>query len=339
MRILLIGGNGFIGTHVQRELTRAGHEFAIFHRRGTQSPVPASMHIYGDRNDLPASRAAFEQFAPDIVVDFILSSGRQAQAMMDTMRGIASRVVVLSSQDVYRACGILHGTETGPLQDLPIDEEGELRTNWNTYGPELLKLLREKFPWLDEEYDKIPVERAVLNDPALPATVLRLPMIYGPGDPLHRLFPILKRVDDGRPAILIQEDAARWRGPRGYVENVAAAIALAIESPRAVGRVYNVAEPDAYTEQQWTALVAEAAGWSGRVVPTTQERTPAHLCLPYRNEQHWVINSQRIRDELGYREPVPLAAALARTIEWERAYPPEIDARMFDYAAEDAALA
>ena len=37
-------------------------------------------------------------------------------------------------------------------------------------------------PWADESYDKIPVERAIMGDPGLRSTVLRLPMIYGPGD-------------------------------------------------------------------------------------------------------------------------------------------------------------
>ena len=61
-----------------------------------------------------------------------------------------------------------------------------------------------------------------MDDRELPGTVLRLPMVYGPGDPLHRLFPILKRIDDGRPALLLDERMAQWRATRGFVENVAA---------------------------------------------------------------------------------------------------------------------
>src|SRR5207253_3265314 len=72
------------------------------------------------------------------------------------------------------------------------------------------------------------------------ATILRLPMVYGPGDHLHRFFPIVKRIEDRRPAILYSEEVAAWRSPRGYVENVAAAIALAATSSQAAGRIYNV---------------------------------------------------------------------------------------------------
>ena len=35
--------------------------------------------------------------------------------------------------------------------------------------------------------------------------------------------------------------------------------------------------------------------------------------------QDMIMDSTRIRQELGYTEPVPLAEALQRTIMWERA--------------------
>jgi hypothetical protein len=40
----------------------------------------------------------------------------------------------------------------------------------------------------------------------------------------------------------------------------------------------------------------------------------------------------------GYQESLPREEAISRTIDWERANPPE-QAVQFDYAAEDAALA
>jgi nucleoside-diphosphate-sugar epimerase len=117
---------------------------------------------------------------------------------MNVFRGFARRAVVLSSMDVYRAAGVLHGTEPGPLQALPLTEMSEVRRNRHVYPVASVKALQNVFEWLDEEYDKVSVEQTVQNEAALPATVLRLPMLYGPGDRLHRLFPILKRIS-GRP--------------------------------------------------------------------------------------------------------------------------------------------
>src|SRR5258708_32667591 len=145
-----------------------------------------------------------------------------------------------------------------------------------------------------------------MGDATAPGTVLRLPMVYGPGDPLHRLHPFLKRIDDGRPAILLQEESAQWRGPRGYVENVAAAIVLAVLSPEAAGHIYNVAEPKAFSELEWAQNIGRVALWKGSVIAVPKEQTPAHLQIPYNAAQHWTVSSARIPHQLAYTEPADL---------------------------------
>ena len=201
-------------------------------------------------------------------------------------------------------------------------------------------MLQRLFGWIDDEYDKIPVERAILGDPELPGTVLRLPMIYGPGDQLCRFHSVLQRIDDGRRQILLEEGWAAWRSPRGYVENVAEALALAAVSEPAAGRVYNVAEATAFSELDWARKIAAATRWDGEFITLPKDRMPAHLVPPGNNAQHWAADSTRIRRELGYRELVPVDEALHRTIDWARTHPPgEFNPQKFDYAAEDAAAA
>src|SRR5579862_1312923 len=149
MRALVIGGTGFIGPHVARELLRQGHSVAVFHRGKSKMDLPVE-HILGDWSDLPKLRPR-----ADVVIDLILSSERQARELMDTFRGVARRVIAASSGDVYRACGILHGSEEGPLQENPLTEDSQLRGKLQTYPKELLKKLRESvYPWVDDDYDK-----------------------------------------------------------------------------------------------------------------------------------------------------------------------------------------
>jgi len=241
--------------------------------------------------------------------------------------------------DVYRACGLLHGLEDGPLEPVPLTEQSALRTKLATYPPAQIAMVQEVYGWVDDAYDKIPVERAMLEDGELPATILRLPMIYGPGDPLHRFFPLVRRMDDRRPAILMSTAQAAWRSPRGFVGNVAAAIALAAISDNATRRIYNVAEQPSYSELEWAARVGAAAGWKGAFVVLPADAMPPHLRMPGNFEQHWSVDSSRIRSELGYVEPVGVDSAIAQTIAWERDNPPSRPLAAIDYVAEDAAIA
>ena len=85
---------------------------------------------------------------------------------------------------------------------------------------------------------------------------MRLPMVYGPDDEGHRLTPYVKRhVGQAAGNCAADEGMARWRCLRGYVQDMAAAVVLAVTNPGAAGRVYNVAEPIAYTEAEWVARI------------------------------------------------------------------------------------
>lgn len=336
MKILAIGATGFIGPFVIQRLQQAGHSVTVFHRGRTPAPTGVT-EIIGDRNDLAGHRVTLAGGQFDLVIDFVLSSERQARQLMETLRGITSRLIVLSSMDTYRAWGVHLGQEPGDLEALPVDEDSAVRTR-PPYPPEVLQKLSQMVSWADAEYDKVPAERIVLGDSALPGTILRLPMVYGPGDYAHRFHPYLKRMDDGRSFIPFAANVAPVRTPRGYVEDVAAGIALAANSPRASGRVYNICEQQAFSELDWAKKIAAAVSWKGDFVLLPSEKAPAHLQSPYNTDQHLVVSSGRIRQELGYKELTPQADAFQRTIAWERANPPQAIGIPFDYEAEDAAV-
>jgi nucleoside-diphosphate-sugar epimerase len=71
-----------------------------------------------------------------------------------------------------------------------------------------------------------------------------------------------------------------------------------------------------------------------------RESTPKHLLQSGNLAQHIVVSSDRIRAELGYREPVPIGEAVRRTIVWEQRNPPAaFNPDQFDYDSENEALA
>ncbi len=333
MRVLIIGGTTFIGPPLVRRLIDLGHEVAVFHRGQTKAVLPVNVeHFHGDRHDLGKHAEAFRRFGPDIVVDMIAFTEADALGLVRTFRGLARRMVVISSADVYRAYGHFLGIEPGPIEPTPLTEESPLR--------QVLFPYRSQAEVPDDflySYDKIPVERVAMGDPDLPGTVLRLPMVHGPGDTYNRLSTYLKRMDNRRPAIVLDETMARWKCPRGYVEDVAAAIALVVVDERAAGRMYNVSESTAFSEAEWVRKIGEVVGWRGEVVTVPAGRIP----LPYRLEQSFDTDSGRIRRELDFNEMSSTQEALERTIAWERANPSGAsqDIGLLNYEAEDALLA
>jgi nucleoside-diphosphate-sugar epimerase len=334
-RVLVIGGTKFIGLHTIRTLVDAGCEVAVFHRGTTEPPgLPHVQHLHGDRRELLSSVGDFERFAPDVVLDMFALTRADAVDTMLAFTGLAGRLVAISSQDVYLAYDVLRKrTEHAPVPQ-PMTEDAPLRDRLYPY--------RGLFPPDSRmhNYDKIPVEQTYLGEPDLPGTILRLPAVYGPDDYQHRPFPYLKRMVDGRRWILLDRQGAQWRWSRTFVENAAEAITRAVTDDQAVRRIYNVAEPLALPEAAWVRAIGAAYGWDGEIVTLPTDGIPRHL----RDEdlnfgQDVVVDTTRIREELGYREPVERDEAIRRTIEWELAnLPDELPPHRFDYEAEDAAL-
>ncbi|MEO0988010.1 MAG: NAD-dependent epimerase/dehydratase family protein [Cyanobacteria bacterium J06639_14] len=338
MNILVIGGTNFIGPYVVHQLAKHGHQVMVFHRGKTQADLPPSVqHIYGDRAQLPDYQDVFYKFAPDVVLDMIAYTETEAQTVVDLFKGHARRIVVISSQDVYRAHDIIWKVETDILDPTPLSEDSPLRSRRYPYRdrPEV----RGDFP---ADYDKILVEQAYQNEPQLPATVLRLPMVYGPGDYRHRFQAYLKRMDDCRPAIVLETGMANWRGSYGYVENVAAAIALTITDERATGHVYNISEPDSLSEAELITMMGQQVNWQGQVIKVPASQMPSSWQAVANTEQHWTTDSTRLRQELGFAEKLSMQEALQRTLTWERTAPQSSfvhNPTLLEYDAEDIVLA
>ena len=345
MRILVIGGTHFIGLTAVRLLSEQGHKLAVFHRGQNEPELPSSIqHIHSEGKNFPvhfSSKAveAFRRFAPEVVLHMVLFGEQDAQEAVNTFKGMARRIVAISSQDVYGAFGRVNRHEGGPPDPLPITEDSPLRKSRYPYRADPPRTSDDPQHWMDL-YDKIPAEQIIMSEPALPGTILRLPAVYGPGDFQHRHFPWLKRMQDQRPVILLDEAEARWRWTHGYIDNVAAAIALAVTDERASGRIYNVGEEVTLSMEKRVRLVGQLTDWHGRIVLAPQGRLPEALKWDINAEQDVVVDSSRIRKELGYQEVVSIDEAMKRTVAWESENPPDkIDAKSFDYAAEDAFLA
>ena len=314
MRIMVLGGSGFIGRSTIRKLEQ--HEITIVHRGDSCSGEDRIRHIHCDSDDILGHRTAFREWRPDVVLDLLSRNGLSAWRTIHAIAGLSTRVTMASSISVYRSFGVMIGSEVGAIDNSPMNEDAPLRQLLFPYRKPGSRPNDDPKKWLDD-YDKIPAEQAFLSQRDLAVNIVRLPMVYGPGDPDRRVESYVTRMLNGSE-VLLQQMASAWRNSRAYVENVAEAIVRVLHAG-APGRIYNIADDGDFTEADWIRRIGEEAGWDGdiRIVPDgAAAGRPAIDELPAMTNfaQHLRMDTSRIRAELGFVEHIQITEALRSTI-------------------------
>lgn len=326
MRVVVLGGTGFIGRAIVASLLASGHEPMVVHRGHSEPPgFPGVAHLHVERAALPAAASDLRAFGPDAAVDCFAMSRADAEAALAALPP-GLHLVVLSSVDVYRAYGAL---QEGLVTDaVPLTEDAPLRAERHPYRGRELPDLGD----LDvEAYEKLDVEATYLPRGA---TVLRLPFVYGEHDSRRREELILRRVRAGRERIPF--GPGTFLGSRAYAGDVATAVRLALESPLARGEVLNLAERRTWPVRLWAERVIALSGFDAELVDVPEYALPPDIAdWSSGSMQPLLVDSQKARELLAWRDSDP-EECLSRSVAWHLANPPaEPDT---DFRADDAAL-
>ncbi len=317
MKVMVLGATGFIGRPLVRALAAEGHAVVAVSRNPDRAPPePGVVVLALDRADPQALAAAAD--GADAVIDLLGMTLASTQPLVERLTGRVGRYVLASSSDVYRRYGALHRHEPSDGSSARLDESAPLRTRLYPYRAASPRPAGAPDAWMDD-YDKIPIERAVVGPADLPGVVVRLPMVYGPGDRQQRFAWAIRPMLARAPAIEVDAQWAAWRSSYGYVGDVAAGLALAATHPAAAG-VYNLGPADAPDHMQWASRFAAALDWRGevKVVSRAAVAQPTRAALDALDlSRPMVTDTTRIRADLAYREPTDPAEALDRTIEAE----------------------
>ena len=324
MNCLVIGGGRFLGAKVVEELVDAKHKVAFL------DPAPLSERIAdrvkrfgGDKGTLAFCRDAIADFAPEVVAHLNPHTAEDISVMLETMRGVDPHYVIASNTNVYLTQGRFRQTEPGPSLAVPVAEGAPLRN----------KPLKE-----ENQGDKRGVETILARAPH-PSTILRLAPLYGPHDYFRRFYPLMVRMIDERPRILLGASQADWKWTHAFVDDAAHAVALAMGSPSENKRVFNVGERSTPSMKERIEHIGTVFGWEGKVSVVPDEKLPDYLRTPGDFAQDLEIDSSLIRKELDYKERADYYDGLAAAIDWYRSNPPpKMAGRKFSYQAEDAVL-
>jgi nucleoside-diphosphate-sugar epimerase len=321
MKLLIIGGTGFISGQIAEKAAAAGHDVVLFNR-GLHNPAAPYDVINGDAKDLKAFKADLLAAKPDVVVHCVAYNERHANDLVSVFEGTKTHVIALSSADSYEAFQRLN---RGEEADQPVCETHE--TSKTKHYLKSLGL---------PDYDKNLMTDALLDAHKagkVEATVFRVPMVYGPGDPqyAYRHGRIIKHILDNKTDIVMSSTEQAQIYTYGYVENVAAAVVHSFGRTEVKGQVYNLGEQEVRSQRRWAELYADSAGHSFkfRIVPPE--------AMGGANDEHprsFIMDCSKFRADTGFTDPVGLDEAIRRTHDWAAQHPEALNKVKVSYDAD-----
>lgn len=323
MHALVVGGTGPTGPFIVNGLLERGYKVSIFHR-GTHEveEIPDEVeHIHGD----PHFSETIEKAMGNRQFDLVIATYGRIRLISDAMVGKAGRFIAIGGFAAYR--GFVQADDLFPAGlAIPVTET----------SPVVASEQEQRFSWL-----MAATEQAVFD--AHPgATVFRYPYVYGPYQVVPREWSIIRRILDGRRQIVLP-DAGLTLTTHGYAENLAHSVLLAVDQPKpSANQIYNVGDDQQFSLAQIVEVIAHTLEQEIEIVSVPQQLASLAGSITLNLNRHTLLDTSKIRNQLGYRDVVPAADALARTTHWYVKHAPEpggeLEQRLgdaFDYRAED----
>ncbi len=235
LRILIIGGSGFVSGTLARMAVDRGHQVTVVTRG--QRPVPCGVKVVtvnrNDRVEFTRQISSLPEW--DLVVDCIGYTAEDARQDVEVFTGRTGRLVFISTDFVYDP----------DSRTIPRTEHGT--------------------PYAADGYGGLKRQAEIVLEqipPSLvPWMILRPSHIYGPGSllgclPLHGRDPLLiDHILASRPLRLVE--GGRFLQHPVFAPDLAETILSAVGNTGAVGRIFNIAGPDVVRSDDYFRLLGK----------------------------------------------------------------------------------
>jgi nucleoside-diphosphate-sugar epimerase len=329
VRVLVVGGNRFVGYELAWRLLAGGHRPTLLNRGTRPDPFGERVErLRGDRTQGGFGRLLGERRF-DAVVDFAVFRGEDATEAVGALRDRAGHYVMISTGQVYlvrepRPSPAREADYDGPLMAEPA--AGKDKEEWD-YG-------------MGKRAAEDVLAEAWTRD-RFPSTRLRLPMVNGERDYHRRLEGYLWRLLDGGPIIL--PDGGERPIRHVYGAAVARAVTAMLGRADTFGEAYNLAQDETPTLREVLTITAELLGAPPRFVPLLAPDIQAAgldvtAVSPFSGRWMSFLDPRRAKAELGFRHE-PLREYLGRIVAAFLAAPPASPPPSLARRADERALA
>jgi dTDP-glucose 4,6-dehydratase len=309
MRILVTGAAGFIGSNFVRHwlerhpddhvvafdlLTYAGN------RESLADVEDGIVFVQGDIADAELAERTLRDEEIEVVVNFAAES-HNSLAVVDPGRFFHTNVIgtqILLEAARRCALGRFHHVSTCEVYgDLPLDSDEVFRED-TPYRP--------RTPYNASKAGADHAVRAYFETYGLPVTITNCSNNYGPYQFPEKVIPLFAtNALDDKPLPLYASTANRreWL----HVLDHCRAIELVLERGRP-GETYNVGSGIEKSIEDIADAVLEHTGKPGSLKTIVPDR-PGH-------DRRYLLDSRKIRDELGWRDEVDWEDGIAQTVAW-----------------------
>jgi dTDP-glucose 4,6-dehydratase len=311
MRLLVTGGAGFIGSNfVHYWLERHPADHVVVYDLLTYAGNRASLadvderivFVRGDICDRELAEETLRAGEIDVVVNFAAES-HNSLAVVDPTRFFRTNVVGAQTLlEASRAAGVsrFHHVSTCEVYgDLPLDS-AETFSEDSPYRP--------RTPYNASKAGADHAVRAYYETFGLPITITNCSNNYGPYQFPEKVIPLFvtNALDDlPLPLYSSKENRREWL----HVLDHCAAIDLVLERGR-VGETYNVGSGFEASIEEVADLVLEFTEKPSALKTIVPDR-PGH-------DRRYVLDSSRIRTELGWAPEHEWRQGVAETVDWYR---------------------
>jgi nucleoside-diphosphate-sugar epimerase len=300
MRVLFIGGTGFISAAVSRQALADGIDLYLLNRGARAAAPPGSRNLTADVHKPEEVRAVLRGLRFDVVVDWIAFTPEDIERDLSLFRGRVGQYVFISSASAYQK----------PPAHYLITEETPLEN-----------------PFWDYARGKIACEERLKRahaEEGFPATIVRPSHTYETNFPVAvgggGSYTLADRLLKGLPVVVHGDGTSLW--VLTHSEDFARGFLGLLGKREAIGQAFHITSDEVLTWDEIYRSIADALGVEANVVHVPSDfiaRVVPRLSGTLHGDKKWsaVFDNGKIkRFAPGYRAAVPFREGIRGTLEW-----------------------